>query len=212
MLFDMHVHSDFSSCSRMAVEDIVAHAQDRGLDGVCITDHDTVAVRHVITEGVQPNGLIVIFGMEYATDQGDFLVFGPVEALAPDLPAEQLLKCVRRQDGIAVAAHPFRALRPVDETLIRRGLCGVIENLNGRNTSRENAACAQWSSRYDLIQCAGSDAHTLQELGKYATRFTAPVLSRGDLVTALKSGHCHPEVPAPGNRFAPPAPCHTVAT
>lgn len=203
MLFDLHVHTDLSPCSCMAIEDIVAHAADCGLDGVCITDHDTVGVRHRIAEGFQENGLVVVFGMEYTTTQGDFLVFGPVEALPPHLPAELLLKAVHEQGGVAVAAHPFRSLRSADEALIRRGLCTAIESLNGRNTSRENAACIQWSRRYDLIQCAGSDAHTLGELGTYATRFAEPILTRGDLVAALKAGRCHPDVPTPVQGFAP---------
>jgi len=197
MLFDLHVHTNISPCSRMAIIDIVAHAARRGLNGVCITDHDTVGARRLVTEGLQENGLVVIYGMEYTTSQGDFLVFGPVEDLPLHLPAEQLLKTVREQDGIAVAAHPFRGLRPADPSLIRRGLCTAIESLNGRNSAAENAACAQWSRPYELIHCGGSDAHTLRELGTCATRFADPVLTRGDLVAALKAGRCHPEVPAP---------------
>jgi predicted metal-dependent phosphoesterase TrpH len=51
----------------MAVQDAIARAKERGLDGLCITDHNTLDVRHVLSEGVQENGLCVIFGMEYST-------------------------------------------------------------------------------------------------------------------------------------------------
>ena len=34
-----------------------------------------------VTEGMQPDGLMVIIGMEYATPQGDFLIFGPFQRL-----------------------------------------------------------------------------------------------------------------------------------
>jgi predicted metal-dependent phosphoesterase TrpH len=196
MLFDLHVHTDFSLCSNLNIEDVVARGKERGLDGVCITDHHTMDIRHILAEGVQENGLCVLFGMEYSTPQGDFLLFGAFEKLAPDLSADRLLATVRDIGGAAVAAHPFRKARPADEQLIRKGLCHAVETINGRNTSHENRAVAQWLQRYRLTQCGGSDAHTLDELGTFATRFLVPVRSRADLIGALVQGLCRPEIPA----------------
>ena len=196
MLFDLHVHTDLSPCSNMNIEDIVVRARQRGLDGICITDHQTMDIRHAVTEGIQENGLCVLFGMEYSTSQGDFLLFGPFEDLAPDLDGDLLLSTVRDRGGVAVAAHPFRRTRPVDERLIRNGLCCGVERDNGRNTFAENSAAAQWIRRYRLTECGGSDAHTLDELGTFATRFFMPVRSRVDLIQALYQGLCRPEIPA----------------
>jgi predicted metal-dependent phosphoesterase TrpH len=196
MLFDLHVHTVLSPCSDMNIEEIVARARQRGLDGVCITDHHTMDIRHLLAEGIQKNGLCVLFGMEYSTPKGDFLIFGPFEDLAPNLGADLLLSTVRDSGGAAVAAHPFREARPVDERLIRDGLCHGVECVNGRNTSHENSAVADWVQRYRLTRCGGSDAHTLDELGTFATRFLVPVQSRADLIEALDQGLCRPEVPA----------------
>jgi len=196
MLFDLHVHTDLSPCSNMTIEDIVVRARERGLDGVCITDHHTMDIRHAVTEGIQANGLYVLFGMEYSTPQGDFLLFGPFEDLAPDLDGDLLLSTVRGRGGAAVAAHPFRESRPADERLIRSGLCHGVECVNGRNTFHENAAAGQWIERYRLTRCGGSDAHTLDELGTFATRFFVPVGSRAELIRALAQGLCRPETPA----------------
>jgi predicted metal-dependent phosphoesterase TrpH len=196
MLFDLHVHTSLSPCGKMNIEDLVARALDRGLDGVCITDHQTMDIRHVIAEGIQENGLCVIFGMEYSTPQGDFLLFGPFEELAPNLSADRLLSNVRDHGGAAVAAHPFRKARPADEQLIRKGLCHAVECVNGRNTPHENSAVEQWLRRYRLAQCGGSDAHTLDELGTFATRMLNPIQTRADLIQALQRGMCRPEIPA----------------
>jgi predicted metal-dependent phosphoesterase TrpH len=196
MLFDLHVHTSLSPCANINIEDLVARAMERGLDGVCITDHHTMDIRHVLAEGIQKNGLCVIFGMEYSTPQGDFLLFGPFEDLAPDLDADLLLPSVRDRGGAAVAAHPFRKGRPTDERIIRKGLCHAVECVNGRNTSHENSAVEQWIRRYRLTQCGGSDAHTLSELGTSATRFLVPVQSRVDLIQALRRGLCRPAIPA----------------
>jgi len=193
MIVDMHVHTTFSPCSRMRVDEAVAAAGQSGLDGICITDHDTMNIRRVLTEGVQENGVVVIFGMEYTTAQGDFLVFGPFEALDPGLSAHRLLRIVDRSGGIAITAHPFRKERPVDLRIVEDGRCRVIESLNGRNTASENAAVERWRGDYDLIECGGSDAHTIEEVGSFATRFFVPVRTRSDLIAALKNRLCRPE-------------------
>jgi hypothetical protein len=203
MLFDLHVHSNISPCSNLPLEDIVHQAQEKGLDGVCITDHDTMAARQLVTEGVQGNGLVVIIGQEYTTRQGDFLLFGPYDNLPPGLDAEEVLGHVQATGGAAIGAHPFRKGRSVDSVLIRSGLCPIIEQQNGRNTDLENAQTQAWLARYPLIPVAGSDAHSLEELGRFPVQFPSPIRNCMDLVSALISGRGVP-VPVASEDFRPP--------
>ncbi|MGA7076363.1 MAG: PHP domain-containing protein, partial [Halobacteriota archaeon] len=42
MRLDLHIHSQFSPDSNSTVEAILKQAQEVGLDGVAITDHDSV--------------------------------------------------------------------------------------------------------------------------------------------------------------------------
>ena len=191
MLIDLHVHSAVSSCSRLSVRDIIEKGRACGLDGVCITDHDTMAVLSQITEGFQSDGLLVLVGMEYATPQGDYLVFGDVEGLGPNLSGLELFSAVEGVGGAVIAAHPFRGWRPSDVSVLERGR-PVIEVDNGRNTDPENAMAGALARKLDLVSVAGSDAHTLNELGRFPTNFTVPVRSRADLIRALKAGHCAP--------------------
>lgn len=192
MLFDLHVHTSLSPCSCLELDEILTHARARGLDGVCLTDHDTMAAGQRVREGRQADGLWVLLGMEYATPQGDFLLFGPFADLPPGLAADILLPMVDEAGGVAVAAHPFRALRPAGEAVIAAGTCRVVEGLNGRNTAWENRRVEQWLHRYQLSVCGGSDAHHLDELGQVATNFNVPIKSRRDLIQALRNGACHP--------------------
>ncbi|MEW6489921.1 MAG: PHP domain-containing protein [Thermodesulfobacteriota bacterium] len=197
MRFDLHVHTDLSPCSSLGLRDILRHARRLGLDGVCLTDHGTTAVRHLVREGVQDDGLCVVIGMEYETAEGDFLVFGPSpvaqEDLPPGLPARELLHRVERAGGAAVAAHPFRASRPVGGRIWGEGLCRVVEAHNGRNTVLENRRAEEFAARHRLAATGGSDAHRLDELGRAVTRFEVPVCSRQELVWALLAGLCRPE-------------------
>ena len=193
MLFDIHTHTALSPCSAIPVKDIVPAAKQRGLDGICITDHDTMRVSHHLTEGVQENGLVVIFGMEYETPEGDFLIFGPFEDIDTGLDAPTLLTRMIRKGGVAVAAHPFRPARPVAEHLISSGLIRVVESFNGRNNDIDNLKVQKWRKTFSFHETGGSDAHTLDELGKYTTRLTIPVHSRQGFIYALNHGYSAPE-------------------
>ena len=199
MRFDLHVHSSISACSNLKITDILDHAKARGLDGVCITDHDTMEINQHLKEGLQEDGLCVLFGMEYGTPDGDFLLFGPFEELPTGLPTPRLLEIVEQSGGAAVAAHPFRNGRSVREHLVSEGLCRIVESINGRNAQKENESVASWRRRFILSECGGSDAHCLNELGKVVTSFDAPVRSRADLIHALRNGLCKPEwnIPRP---------------
>lgn len=192
MLIDLHVHTTISSCSSLSVEEILSQARFRGLDGVCITDHDSTGVLSQISEGFQSDGLLVLVGMEYTTPQGDFLVFGNIENLPVGRDAQWLLPEVARLGGAAVAAHPFRGWRPTDTQLFEQSRCPLVEVVNGRNTQFENDKASFLAQKHDLTCVAGSDAHTLAELGTFPTRFTAPVANREDLVCALNHGQCRP--------------------
>ena len=188
-----YVHTNISPCSQLSLDDIIAQAKERGLSGVCITDHDTMDVRYLLQEGMQENGLCVIFGMEYATSDGDFLLFGPYEQLQTGLDAAALLRHVKKTGGVAVAAHPFRANRPTREYLVDNGFCAIVEGINGRNHQHENDRVDNWRDRYGVKQVGGSDAHTLEELGQVTTRFHQPIRNRADIIHALKNSCYAPE-------------------
>lgn len=192
MLIDIHVHSDNSSCSTMPIEDILNHAREFGLDGVCITDHDTTAVLSQIREGFQPDGLLVLVGMEYSTPQGDYLVFGDVESLETGMDAPMMMTRVREAGGAVVAAHPFRGWRPSDPSVITEDQCAAIEVVNGRNTDMDDYFAEGLAAKNGMARTGGSDAHTLEELGQFPTRFHVPINTRNDLVEALKHGLCEP--------------------
>ena len=193
MKIDLHVHTDISPCSHISFKEILTHAKMAGLDGIGITDHDTLRIRHSVKDGVQDNGLYVFIGMEYSTPQGDFLLFGPLKQVPSDLPAKDLLMWVNNHNAIAVAAHPFRANRPADEVLIKNKLCRIAEGQNGRNTDFENLKTRAWEEKYQIGLTGGSDAHETYEVGKCYTRFDCKIHNSIELVNALETGVYQPE-------------------
>jgi len=205
MLIDLHTHTDISPCGSLTIGEILANAKRLGLDGVCITDHDGMEAARYVREGVQEDGLVVIVGMEYATTDGDFLLFGPFEGLAPGLSAMEVLALVKEMGGAAVAAHPFRRNRSVSEFVMRSRLCRIMESVNGRNSSEDNARAEAWREEYSPHLTGGSDAHTLAELGRVVTFFPEPVASRAELAASLNAGRCRPRILRAGN-ISRPAP------
>jgi predicted metal-dependent phosphoesterase TrpH len=181
MLFDLHVHTRISPCSSLDLKDILTHARSRGLDGVCITDHDTMDIGAFCPEGLQRDGLCIIFGMEYSTSEGDFLIFGPFEEVPGGLSAKEILTEVNKAGGVAIAAaHPCRKVRPTREYVIKEGYCRIVEGINGRNQEHENQMALSLYQNYPVSFIGGSDSHTLEELGGVATRIGGKIRTRLD--------------------------------
>ncbi len=40
MIIDLHCHSNNSDDSLLSIDEIAAHSKAKGLDGICITDHE----------------------------------------------------------------------------------------------------------------------------------------------------------------------------
>ncbi len=162
MKIDMHVHTRFSKDSTSSLEDIVETARARGLDGLAITDHDTV-------EGVKQmksldHGLHIIPGIEKTTDRGEILGLF-IEKEIESEEADKVIREIKTCGGIAVIPHPFDPFRGFKDW---KGLdIDGIEVFNSRNLlGSMNRKAASYAQDRGLIRTAGSDSHTTWELGK----------------------------------------------
>lgn len=184
----MHIHTRFSPCSIIRVRQLSGKIQEAGIDGVCITDHDTIASRSLLKGLSHTSGMCIIVGLEYTTTQGDFLIFGPVEHIPQSMDAKTLLKWIKKEGGVAIPAHPFRRSRPVDFQILH--LFDIIEVLNGRNQDYENDLCMHWieTNGNSKKRIGGSDAHTLDEIGRIVTVFDKDIYTSEDLVRELRDG------------------------
>ena len=77
MFLDMHMHEmTYSKDSFLALDEIVAIAKQKGLDAVCITDHDNMGLKDFAKEYTERTGFPVFVGIEFYSLQGDILAFG----------------------------------------------------------------------------------------------------------------------------------------
>jgi predicted metal-dependent phosphoesterase TrpH len=188
MIIDMHIHTRFSPCSVIKVHELIQRAREIGLDGICITDHDTVSAKHVLHNIGDKTGLCVIIGMEYATAEGDFLVFSPCHEISGGLTARELSNYVIKQGGVVIPAHPFRKNRPASSAVLESSY--IIEAINGRSSYDENELAKNWIRLRGngTRGIGGSDAHTIKEVGKIVTVFEKNIYVLEDLIKELHSG------------------------
>jgi len=191
MKMDLHVHSNISPCSKMSLEDLIKKAWEIGLDGLCITDHASTAAKAYLDK--LPNyGLTIIVGMEYSSTDGDFLVFGEIENIPSGLSGRQLLEFIAPSNTLAIAAHPFRQKRRCNPSVMENVL--IVEGINGRCSDLENELTLKWACGRNQKLVGGSDAHTLDEIGKVVTWFERPIFDVWDLIENLKNHQYYPEI------------------
>ena len=197
MFIDMHIHEKRHSLdSFMTLEEIVEEAIATGLDGVCITDHESMGLRKFAKEYSKKTGFPIFVGAEYLTKEGDILAFGIDELPKQEmLPAQEFIDYVNKKGGVCIAAHPFRNNnRGLEENLKRvKGLAG-IEVLNGSTSFEANQKALVYCKELNLEPFGASDAHDTFQLGKYATRFPKWINNVEELVKVIKEGGCKPEI------------------
>ncbi|HZS47963.1 MAG TPA: PHP domain-containing protein [Blastocatellia bacterium] len=195
MIIDMHVHTVASGDSLIAAEDLIDHALDMGLDGICVTEHDSYEASAAVEELAEGTDLKVFRGVEVSTVTGHMLVYGVKDDKWKDYleqhknDAQRLIDYVRSIDGVVIPAHPFDPIKPGIKDLAPT-LAGVfaIEAFNGQSDVNDNIRAREMAERLNLSIVGGSDAHSLYELGKCVTEFSANITSMGELIAELKAG------------------------
>jgi len=168
--YDLHLHSRYSPDGTLDVRDIVRIARKRGLDGIAITDHDTVRGGLEALK-LKPQGIDIICGCEVNTDRGDVIgLFLTEEIKSRDHAA--VIGEIRAQGGLVIVPHPFDSIRGSAFWLTDRDarLIDGVEVINARCVfGRSNAAAARYADRHAAAKVGGSDAHFGAEIGNAGT-------------------------------------------
>lgn len=167
MRIDMHVHTRGSFDCLSDPRAVVLCARQRGIDRVCITDHNEIAAALELKAEFPEH---VIVGEEVKTaERVDIIGLFMQRRIAAGTPARETCALIREQGGIVYVPHPFargkggggRILEQIEEFI------DVIEGFNARIHSDElNRRAVAWAESRGLPVGAGSDAHTLGEIGR----------------------------------------------
>lgn len=194
MFIDLHMHEcTYSKDSFLKLEDIVAIGKQRGLDAICITDHDDMGLKEFAKQYSEKTRFPIFVGIEYYSLQGDIVAFGIEEYPKERVSAQEFINLVKAQGGVCFSAHPFRNNNRGLEEHIRtvKGLDGV-EVLNGSTMPEANQKAADYAKKLGLVTVGASDCHIPEKIGFFATYFPGKVRTMEEFIKAFKSGECRP--------------------
>lgn len=188
LLCDLHTHTFYSRDCLVSPERFLAACRRRGLDRVAVTDHNTIAGARRLKE-MDPEHIIV--GQEIRTRRGELIAYFLTEPVPPDLPPREAIARVRAQGGVVGISHPLdRARREAMGREAVEALLEEVDFLEGFNARclfpTDNEAAQALAQAHGLPVTAGSDAHSLRELGRAAIRMP-PFDSPASFLEALRS-------------------------
>ncbi|MCK4952427.1 PHP domain-containing protein [Candidatus Bathyarchaeota archaeon] len=187
---DLHVHTRYSYDSSTTLKEVIASSKKMGLDGVAITDHDTIAGA---LQSRKIKNFIVIPGIEISTLQGHMLALNVVKPIPSKLSPKETIQKIREVGGIVIAPHPT--------TIYKAGLGIQKSTLDLDALEVINSAAFPFfistylnrrlGTRLNLPQTAGSDAHFAHEIGLAYTLIDADQ-NIDSIIQAIKAGRVTP--------------------
>lgn len=188
--FDLHMHSRHSFDGVMSPGHMVALGKRRGLSGIAVTDHDTIAGGLEAAALNDDPTFLVIVGSEVLTEVGDILALFLTEEIRSTYSLD-VIDEIHDQGGIAILPHPYSQHQNLGETLLSR-LDGV-EIYNGRDRcDYSTQTYADIATPFGLAAIANSDAHLYWEIGRACTAMDISELSAAAVRQAIIDRRCRP--------------------
>jgi len=186
---DLHIHTEYSSDCNTPLEKIINRCLEIGINCIAIADHGT-AEGALKMQGLAPFKVIV--AEEILTPHGEIIGMFLKETIPSGLSVEQTISQIRAQGGLVCVPHPFDAFRPsaLDSGIIEKIVdqIDIIEVFNSRAPFlRSSTKARAFAQKYGIPGSAGSDAHTIGEIGNAYVEMPE-FNSRNDFLNALAKG------------------------
>ncbi|MHA1168254.1 MAG: PHP domain-containing protein [Candidatus Hodarchaeales archaeon] len=189
MLIDTHIHTSAGSLdSNLTVRSIVKNIHPK-IGAIVITDHDYFPENYKTTT---VHGIQVLFGVEITTSQGHLLAYGIEELPSKILDVREVIDIVHDQDGIAIAAHPFRDYLSLGELVHDFSLKIDGLEINGKSPKNNWKLVKGVAATRNLPVIGGSDAHQVNDLNTRVSHCTSDVNCIDDLVSLIKHKKVYP--------------------
>ncbi|MBN1677651.1 MAG: CehA/McbA family metallohydrolase [Candidatus Thermoplasmatota archaeon] len=166
MKIDMHIHTSYSRDASGPPKDVLGRCVKLGLGGFAVTDHNSIEGSLQAYELAKDQGLVAVRGVEVSAQEGHILAYGVGELVPRGLPVAETIERIHALGGVAVAAHPKRFPSGIGLKMARDAPFDAIEVLNGGSSRRSNALARRVAEEKHSPMTAGSDAHSLDQIGK----------------------------------------------
>lgn len=161
MILDLHIHSKYSFDSFSEIDNIMLVARRKGLNGIAITDHNTIRGGIEAEKINKDADFLVIVGCEISTEIGDVIGLFLNEEIKSRC-SKEVFGEIHRQGGIVVLPHPYKGHKLSDEIMKN---IDAVEGFNSRTSEEDNKKAMKLAEQYKKHVIAGSDAHFYREIG-----------------------------------------------
>lgn len=188
----MHLHTarSFDCLTDPAV--LLDVLPQRGLDRICVTDHNEIATALALRER-HPERIIV--GEEVKTaERVDIIGLFIKERIPQGTPARETCVRIHDQGGIVYVPHPFAGGKGGGGRILEQieDLVDAVEGFNARlHDPVLNERAVAWGRARGLPLGAGSDAHTLAEVGRAWVELPPFADEPAAFLESLQAGSIH---------------------
>ncbi len=189
---DLHIHSNYSFDSSNTPEQIIERCLQKGINCIAIADHGT-AEGGLKIKSMAPFPVIV--AEEILTPSGEIMGMFLEETIPTNIPIDRAIASIKEQGGLVCVPHPFDSLtrsglgEKVMEEIVEQ--IDIIEVLNARSPiTTRNSLSLSFAEKYHKARSAGSDAHTIMEIGNAYVEMAEFTNKRGFL-DSLWDGKIH---------------------
>lgn len=190
MLFDLHIHSEYSYDSTSKIDDILKISKKIGLAGIAITDHEEFSGSLQACAKAKDWDLLVIPGMEIATEYGDIIGLFLQEKITSKAFSDVIGE-IKNQNGLVLLPHPYKRTNDIPDVVTNN--IDLIEVFNARGESIGNNSCNHraynLALQINIPMTAGSDAHFLFEIGRGCISIDNPTSIENVREKLLRSTH-----------------------
>jgi predicted metal-dependent phosphoesterase TrpH len=183
---DLHLHSSASFDCRVPPLEVARRCGKLGLSPIFLTDHEGVDGARLLIDA----GHAAVIGQEILTTEGEIIGLFLEKPVPSRLSPEDTVDAIKGQGGLVYLEHPYDAgRRNLREEAIERiaGQIDIVEVVNGRSRPEVNRLAEELRSTLGVPAGAGSDAHTLKEIGSVYVEMEA-FEGAHDFLTKLRSG------------------------
>jgi predicted metal-dependent phosphoesterase TrpH len=184
---DFHVHTCYSGDSSISLKEVISFAKKRGLDGVAITDHNTVKG----AQKLKTKEIIIVPGIEVSTSQGHLLGININRPIPAKLDMKESICKIHEAGGIAIAPHPIAFYKSPPNRNIK--LYDAVEVINASSIpfSVLTHFSKKFANKLGVPQTGGSDSHYAPEIGSAYTVVEADS-EKDEIADAIRHGNVFP--------------------
>jgi predicted metal-dependent phosphoesterase TrpH len=157
---DLHIHSCYSNDAIGTPEELIQSLKKRGLQGMALTDHNTIKGCMQVQKNV-PKDFLVIPSLEISTADGHLLAFNVTETIQSGLSVEETVDRIIDAGGEPIVPHLFRLLSGIKKEKLKaiQTKISAIEVFNGCSVPNSNLKTAKIARLFNLGGTGGSDSH-----------------------------------------------------